>query len=264
MQAACPVFFVFVFEGWCFAVFNSFFVLCFSLECCCFIAACAPTKSDAYVRVAGGAPQSRAHLSDVTIVVSSCDKYKTLWPGFFACLFRFWPSLQTSNQHVPIVLITGSEKFVHPRVRTFQTGVDRGWGVNLKKALSTIKTRYVLYLQEDYLLCALTDDAFLANILEVMQANPHVVHCQLAADHVWFRKGQPFVEKASFEGADFLNHSLSERMLKKSLRARYRTSLQAALWRKDALYRLIVDDETPWQFEKKGSKRASALEHEKG
>jgi len=85
-------------------------------------------------------------LNDVTIVVSSCDKYAALWPGFFHCLFRFWPSLLTTHQNVPILLIANQKHFVHPRVRVINTGKDRGWSQNMLDTLRQVKTPYVLYM----------------------------------------------------------------------------------------------------------------------
>lgn len=211
-------------------------------------------KQAPYQRIAGGVPQSRAVLKDVTLIVSSCDKYSSLWPSFFACLFRYWPSLQTYNKDVPILLIAGKQDFEHPRISVFKTGDDLGWAANLKQALAAVKTPYVLYLQDDYLLCRFVEDAPLARIIDVMNTHQKAVYCQLAADAVWFKEGTPSVQKAAF----------APWLLQKNIHARYRTSLQAALWRTDVLQNLVLAREGPWRFEKTGSKRASALEHEKG
>ena len=194
-------------------------------------------------------------LSDVTIVVSSCDKYRALWPGFFHCLFRYWPQLETQHTQTPIVLIAGKETFTHPRVQVFQTGEDRGWSQNLLDVLAEVKTRYVLYFQEDYFLCAPVLEEKVFSTLTLMNKSSQVVYCQFNEDAVFFYPGHPHVDKV------FCQH---EGLLKKALCARYRNSLQAALWRTDTLKILLNASETPWQFESAGNKRSVDMEKETG
>lgn len=89
-------------------------------------------------------------LQDVTIVVSSYDKYANLWPTFFELLFKNWPSLNTYNKDVPIILVSNTKSFNSPRVTTILSPYSRGWSGNINDALKKIKTKYVLYLQDDY------------------------------------------------------------------------------------------------------------------
>ena len=194
-------------------------------------------------------------LSDVTIVVSSCDKYRALWPGFFHCLFRYWPQLETQHTQTPIVLIAGKETFTHPRVRVFQTGEDKGWSQNLLDVLAEVKTRYVLYLQEDYFLCAPVLEEKILLMLKLMHEKPQVVYCQLTETASHFYLGHPHVDKTFF---------VHDGVLKKALCATYRNSLQAALWRTETLKNLLNSSETPWQFESAGNKRSVDMEKETG
>lgn len=52
---------------------------------------------------------------DLTIVVNSCDKYNSLWDGFFTLLFNQWPTLKTTNKDVPIILISNTSSYPDPR-----------------------------------------------------------------------------------------------------------------------------------------------------
>lgn len=194
-------------------------------------------------------------LNDVTIVVSSCDKYRALWPGFFHCLFRYWPQLETQHTKTPIVLIAGKETFTHPRVQVFQTGEDKGWSQNLLDVLAEVKTRYVLYLQEDYFLCAPVLEEKVFSTLTLMNKSSQIVYCQFNEDAVFGRPEHPHVNQV---------FCAREGLLQKALCARYRNSLQAALWRTETLKNLLNPSETPWQFESEGNKRSVVMEKETG
>lgn len=195
--------------------------------------------------------QSATAFKDVTIIVSSCDKYSDLWPSFFACLFRAWPWLENPKSTVPIVLIAGRKDFAHKRVITHKIGRDKGWSANLLEVLSQIKTPYVLYLQEDYFFCKPIQEGRLKQVINLMDTSPKVVYCQLSEDVIFFSPNGRFVEKKPFK---------TKGVLKKTCYARSRNNLQAALWRKDALQTLLRRHENPWQFEKNGNKRSQYME----
>lgn len=195
--------------------------------------------------------QSATAFKDVTIIVSSCDKYSDLWPSFFACLFRSWPWLEGSKSAVPIILVAGQKDFAHKRVITHKIGRDKGWSANLLEVLSQVKTPYVLYLQEDYFFCKPVQKGRLKQVVNLMDTSPKVVYCQLSEDVIFFPPNGRFVEKKPFK---------MKGILKKTCYARSRNNLQAALWRKDALQTLLRRHENPWQFEKNGNKRSQYME----
>lgn len=143
---------------------------------------------------------------------------------------------------------------------------DKGWSLNLKKALNTIEKNYVLYLQEDYLLCRPVNEIFLADILVMMQENPRIAYCQTIADKRWQGHNNPLVRKITSDlkirGA--LTPSLASYLAVKNGEKLCRNSLQSALWQKKALVNLMRDHENPWQFETNGTKRSVTLEKESG
>src|SRR5689334_22178846 len=85
----------------------------------------------------GAANQSQAqtedpiHFKELTIVISSCDKYQEFWLPFFTFLFKNWPSLKSENKHIPILLITNEKNYPDPRVTVIQTGKDKSWSLNM-------------------------------------------------------------------------------------------------------------------------------------
>lgn len=181
---------------------------------------------------------AHVQLKDITIIVSSCDKYAEIWPAFFACLFRNWSSLQSTNKSTPLILLTGHKTFSHPRVQTFNTQRNEDWSYNLKRVLKHVKTPYVLYLQEDYLLHQPVNEERLASVIQHMRLCPKIAYCQLneVPSNHYIKANKQLQKKAPFRGY---------------IKVASRASLQAALWRKDVLYAVLRTGENPWEFEKK-------------
>ncbi len=108
-------------------------------------------------------------MEDVTIIVSSCDKYEDMWAPFFKLLFKYWPSLKTHNKDIPIILITNEGVFSSDRRQVFRTGKNASCSSNMLRVLKSVKTKYILYFQEDYLMSALVNEKRLQYLLEKMK-----------------------------------------------------------------------------------------------
>jgi len=184
-------------------------------------------------------------LEDVTIIVSSCDKYAELWEPFSKLLFKYWPSLKTYNKHVPVILITNKKSFSFKGIQNFQTGEDKSWSDNMLQVLSHVKTKYVLYLQEDYFLSQPVNNEFLYYLIKKMKQD-HIPYIQLNQDSASYadtQKSFPTV-KNSIVKSQYLG---------------YRTALQAAFWQKDVFEWLIKKKESPWEFESYGGMRSAGM-----
>ena len=110
-------------------------------------------------------------FNDLTIIVSSCDRYSELWPSFFKQLFKHWPSLNTTNKSIKIILTSNNITFPHDRVITFTSAASLGWSGNISEALRVVDTNYVLYLQDDYILTEDVDEDRLFEIFNSMKEN---------------------------------------------------------------------------------------------
>ncbi len=172
-------------------------------------------------------------LEDVRVIVSSCDSFAACWPPLMHGFDRYWPDGPT-----PIHLITNRLTFEHPRVCVFATRADNGWARNLRMALSATPQPFVLYLQEDYWIDRIVDTPLIDSYVD------HFRHDRL--DYLRLVPVPPGDKHCGFDGRI--------RLLKPE--ARYRTSLQAALWRKTVLLGLLRDDESPWNFELVGNDRS--------
>src|SRR5690349_19035401 len=106
---------------------------------------------------------------DITILVSSCDRYAPLWEPFFRSLWMQWPSLKTTNNTVPSLLIVNTQEYHHPRVKTIKITAETSWADNMLTALQQVKTQYVLVLLDDYWLDQPVDEKRLRQLLILLQ-----------------------------------------------------------------------------------------------
>lgn len=175
-------------------------------------------------------------FEDLTIVVNSCDKYQELWQPFFKILFMQWKELSTGK--IPIILITNTKDFHHPSVRVFQSGPEISWSDTFKRALKTVQTKYVLYLQEDYFLTSLNVDR-LRQLYTTMKAK-NLGYMQI------------------YGGTREIRNPLSDEpgVYYKNQFEKWRTSLQAAIWDTQTFSHLLNSCEKIWDFEVKGSTRS--------
>ena len=177
--------------------------------------------------------------SDLTIFVNTSDNFEDCWQAFFTLFEYFWP-----NCPYPIVLNTETKEYSFKSLNIVCAKVAIGenisltWSECLARALDGVQTPYILYLQEDYFLEAPVNAAVIEILLhELRIGNADVIRLSEASDAgPWLRADDaPIWQVAQ--------------------KAKYRISLQAALWRKDFLRAQVRSHESPWQLESFGSMR---------
>lgn len=180
--------------------------------------------------------------ANLTIIVSSCDKYADLWPGFFSLLFRQWPQLATEHADVPIILIANAKKHDHPRVTMANFPNEVSWSDNMIETLKKVKTSHVLFLLDDYFLTHFDHKRF-QSLLNYCMQNPNVAYMQV-------HTGQPDVGNAvaGIKGVFY-----------KKKNAPFITALQASIWRTEDFAGLLRSGESPWDFEKQATKRSRLM-----
>ena len=191
-------------------------------------------------------------FDDLSIVIASCDKYSGLWSPFFTLLFKNWPTLSKSNNKspnkIPIFLIANKKEFYDPIVKNILFPNEISWSDNMLGALSQVKTKYILYLQEDYFLTAPVNEELLEQMLDYVKAN-NAAYLEIAAFNNSAQQVKPLIiGKDSINLAEFSKHSP------------YRTSLQAGIWDKEVLSWLIKSGETAVEFEQISSKRSEGMQ----
>ena len=176
-------------------------------------------------------------MNDQThIIVPSCDAYSDAWGPFFELLFRYWPDCP-----YPIHLVSTCETYDDHRVHNISLTEDRGWASNLKKVIEELGCKSIVYMQEDYFLQSPMDTVRLESVIQYGQ-----------------QIGAGYIRLAGAPNPD-LPHGNPLGLGEISRGADYRCSLQAAWWNAGTLLKLLVDGETGWDMELRGSRRSSEL-----
>lgn len=110
------------------------------------------------------------------------------------------------------------------------------------RALDGIETPYILYLQEDYFLEApVRADVLESLLIEIKMLNVGAIRL------------------SGTDGFGPFHDINSSLIVEVDKSAKWRLSLQAALWKKSVLRSLVRKHETPWQLESYGSFRIRRL-----
>lgn len=182
-----------------------------------------------------------ADLSDVTIVVSSCDKYSALWSPFFGSLFKYWPALNTNHKDSKILLVANKQQYQHPRITMVNIPTETSWTNNILQALQEVDTKYVLLFLDDYWLNAPVDEQRLAELLHLVRTTDAAM-LQISYNDLRYQGGEP--------------HPTIDGVMYRNKYAHYKLSLQLAVWDKQALLDLLRPGENPWEFELAGTVRS--------
>jgi hypothetical protein len=176
---------------------------------------------------------SENKIDDVSIIVSSTDKYSELWDPFFNLLFSHWKSLNSVNKNLPIYLISNKKFYKNNRIQNIRIPQEKSWSDNMLVTLEHVKTDYVIILLEDFFINHL-DEKRMVDVLKTAQTYK-VVYVQLT------NLGPEYTNGGRYEHLDGL--------FKKAKYDDFRTSLSACLWRTDDLRFLLKSGENPWEFE---------------
>lgn len=159
------------------------------------------------------------------IVVISFDGYKDLWDTFFECYEKFLPDCI-----VPIYLITNNEIPTYPRVTVVTTGDEVSWSHRVRNALEQIPEDTLLLMLEDYFLCEKTSPERIDGLFRIFAENSYDYLRVIPI---------PAHYKHKPDGSYPLDPS-----------ALYGVNLQAAIWKKSYLQKLLYDDDfSAWEFE---------------
>ena len=116
--------------------------------------------------------------------------------------------------------------------------VDSDWCRGLHEFLDKIDDEYFMLLLEDYYVVGV-NQPMMDEVLEVMERNP-------------------LVQKVDLSGSvkGFAHSRFNRYFVKADEKAQYRSSLQAAVWRKDYLKKMCPAEGSAWLFETHGHIRA--------
>ncbi|RCJ25515.1 hypothetical protein A6770_27665 [Nostoc minutum NIES-26] len=180
-----------------------------------------------------------------TILVNSTDSFEDCWQAFFTLFSIYWP-----NCPHPIVLNTETKCFSYPglniqcsQIGSNESGKRLSWSDCLIRCLDKIDSKYILYLQEDYFLNDYVNTDVIYDFLQIME-----------------REGYSHIRlKATLANNPHEPSSKYPQLWKIPQRSNYRIGLQAGLWLKDQLKFYLKPNETGWEFERWGSRRARKI-----
>jgi hypothetical protein len=169
--------------------------------------------------------------NNLSILVLSCDKYSDLWSPFFECFFKYWP-----DREYPIYLGANERSFDDKRVKTILIGRDKDWSSGFKKIIKQIDSEYIFVILEDLFLTKDVDNLKFKECFDILTKN-NFNHCHVDS-HL---KPESIIEN----GIGVYSRGMP-----------YRVNV-LGLWRRDYLSKILIDGESPWDFEIMGSYRSS-------
>ena len=184
----------------------------------------------------------------LTILLTSCDKYSDAWAPFFCLLKKYWPTC-----NYPIVLNSETKEFHSDdfQIHTFCGGKNIAWSKRLKRCLKTIQSEYVLLCLEDYFLQAPVDlDVFNA-ALQTMNENTNIGVIQFAIDI-----------PTRYDNSIQINRYFSPVPKGQDVKFNGRIYCVLSLYRTKYLNKLLIASESPWEFEVYGSLRSEYYKEE--
>lgn len=167
---------------------------------------------------------------DVTLLITSCDKYSYLWDNLATQVNKYW------KVNSDKVIVSETLQFKHAGFTTHICG-NCSWTDMLIKSLTQIKTEYVFLKMDDFFLYKKLDDGFITNATRFLRDEK--------ANKLLFSPASTY----------YTLHHVSEDIFKFDDHSDYLTSLQPGLWRTDYLRECLVGGMNPWQFEVEGSNR---------
>lgn len=171
------------------------------------------------------------------VIIPTCDSY--LWAvRIFAYLFNiYWSSLQK-------VYIFGYAQptFNLPRNFTFISLDDHNypadkWSDGLIKGLGQITDEHVVIMLEDYWLNRMVDCRGVMACYDFMQYDNTILRCDLTTDRLYSGR---MIDYTAFGTYDIIITPYD---------APYQISLQAGLWNRRNLLKILKPDVSPWNFE---------------
>lgn len=175
---------------------------------------------------------------DLSILICSCDEYDDVWPPFFFFFNRHWPDCPW-----PLYLMTNNKDYNYPGLEIIKVG-QGAWGTRFLRAVSRVKTKYILILMEDYFLLEKPDENFINQAIDFASEN-----------------NASYLRLYPCPGPDRITAALEDIDIGEiNKHSDYRVSLQAAIWDVDYINRLARKDDSPWDFEISGSERTNQMD----
>lgn len=163
--------------------------------------------------------------NDTVILVDSFDGYSDIWETFAKGFNIFW-----KDRPYDTYLVTNNLKPDFEGIGVITTGEEISWSRRLRTALQKLDCKYVILLLEDYLICEKADNSDIERIMSEFR-----------------EKNMDYLRIAPIPKTEGAKGNEPVKLSEKSL---YGVNLQAGIWKKEYLLKLLCDDDfSAWQFE---------------
>ncbi len=179
------------------------------------------------------ASSNRTSNHSLAIIIHTCDDYIFCWAGWHYFFKKYW------NFKLPFKIYFVNENLDvdFNGIEQIKTGTGE-WSVRLKKALTKIPEKNILYMQEDFWLQASID------IVKY-----YSVFYDLSLDRLQFSPTDPTYTL-------FKKFKIGNLVLRKfARRSNYLISHQPSIWKKSFFLSCLDNEESPWENEIDGTKR---------
>lgn len=177
--------------------------------------------------------------TDITLLIGTCDKYSFIWKEFIFYFNKYW------DNDIEIEKYFMTETLVDDTIENFKF-IKNGkipYSNCLINTLNQISTKYILWMQDDYLLRRTLKKELFDDYLKFVKENN--------ADRLGI------CEDSSL----YSTHHISDNFFKFNQNSRFTISMQSSIWNAEFLKSCLIPNENPWQFEDNGSKRLNKRNH---
>lgn len=168
-------------------------------------------------------------MSNVAILITSCDAYQECWKPMIVSLDKYWPDCE-----YPRYIVTNfKEDYTLPNTKFIKVGDDkRSWCTLAKRGLEAIGADYVLFFQEDYWLAKKVNNKAIKAHVQYMEKN--------GVDYLKITK-DVLRDDLRIGDSDYCNNPLD---------IRYSFNTAMAIWRVDVIKKLLIEGWSGWEFER--------------
>lgn len=174
------------------------------------------------------------NVSDVSIVVISCDAYKDLWKPFFYSFHKYWPDCP-----FPVFLASNECKYEDSKVKPILIGPDKDYSSNLLAIVKQVGSPWLILWLEDVFIISKIDTARIKKLIGDAQ-NDNAGYLKLITSTPWALVKDKKQEIGPIPKG-----------------VKYRSGLGLGLWNKETLLKLLKPGESAWQIDR--SNRSNSL-----
>lgn len=174
--------------------------------------------------------------NNLTMLISSCDKFLDLWDGHIELLNKNWV-----NRNFDTYLLTDKETDKsYENVAIISAGTEKEFSERLAIALEKIKTEYVFITLDDYFLIKPVSNKTISKLLNIMK-NEGVDYLRL------------YHRPKSKKGDELQKYPNMYKVIPNNI---YSVNLYAGIWKKSFLESTIKEKKNIWQYEVSLAERA--------